>query len=182
MRYGPIKLKDAPGRELVLRSAEERDAETLIEYLKLTAAETRFLIREPDEISITPEAERDFIRANLESENGLMLLAFVDGRHAGNCSLSAVSGRRRMRHRCGVAIALRREFWGAGIGRTMLETVLGLAKELGYEQAELEVVDGNAAALALYENLGFTVCGRLPRNMKYSDGTYADSLFMFRYL
>ncbi|MBQ9134425.1 MAG: GNAT family N-acetyltransferase [Clostridia bacterium] len=58
--------------------------------------------------------------------------------------------------------------------------LLEQAKAIGYEQAELEVVADNTRAIALYESLGFSVCGRLPNNMKYSDGTYADALFMVK--
>ena len=86
----------------------------------------------------------------------------------------------RYSHRCGVSVALYREFWGRGIARQMMAAVLQQAKAIGYEQAELEVVADNTRAIALYESLGFTVCGRLPNNMKYQDGTYADALFMVK--
>lgn len=42
-------IKDKKDREIILRNVEEDDAEKLIDYLKITAAETPFLIREPDE-------------------------------------------------------------------------------------------------------------------------------------
>ena len=64
----------------------------------------------------------------------------------------------------------------------MLETILTTAKAAGYEQAELEVVKDNANALGLYENLGFKAYGAFPDNMKYSDGSYADALWMMRKL
>lgn len=35
----------------------------------------------------------------------------------------------------------------------MLETVLKTAKEIGFEQAELEVISDNQNAIALYEKL-----------------------------
>ena len=57
MRFGPITLKDRNGREVVLRNAELSDAEDLIRYLKITTAETPYLIREPDEVTLTVEQE-----------------------------------------------------------------------------------------------------------------------------
>lgn len=49
MKIQNIKI-DLNGQELILRNATEDDAETLIEYLKETSRETRFLVREPEEI------------------------------------------------------------------------------------------------------------------------------------
>ena len=171
MRFGPIVREDREGREIILRSAEEEDAAELIRYLKTIAEESRFLTNEPEEVNLTEEAERAFLASKRET-----------GRHIGNCSFLSVGGKKRVLHRCGVGIALYREFCGRGIGRIMLETVLGAAKEAGYEQAELEVVTENTRALRLYETLGFRICGTLPRNMKYADGTYADVYWMAKEL
>ena len=46
-----MMIKDKKDREIILRTAEESDAENLIDYLKITAGETPFLIREPDVIT-----------------------------------------------------------------------------------------------------------------------------------
>lgn len=50
-------IKDKKGREIILRNAVEDDAEKLIDHLKITAAETPFLIREPDEITLSIKQE-----------------------------------------------------------------------------------------------------------------------------
>jgi ribosomal protein S18 acetylase RimI-like enzyme len=64
----------------------------------------------------------------------------------------------------------------------MLETILEVARKLGYEQAELEVIAGNDQAIALYEKLGFRKYGTFPDNMKYKDGSYADAYWMMKKL
>lgn len=46
------------GTELRLRNAREEDAEILIDYLKQTCGETRFLVKEPEEITLTIEQEK----------------------------------------------------------------------------------------------------------------------------
>lgn len=43
------------GREYMLRSAAEEDAPQLIAYLKQTAAESPYLLREPEEVTLTQE-------------------------------------------------------------------------------------------------------------------------------
>ena len=64
----------------------------------------------------------------------------------------------------------------------MLQTVLDVAKMLGYEQAELEVVASNEAAIQLYKSIGFEIYGTFPDNMKYKDGTYVDTYWMMKKL
>lgn len=182
MTIEPITITDKLGREVVLRAAVPEDAADLIQYLKVTSGETPFLIREPDEITITMESEVAFIQNKLDSECELMLLAFVDGKHVGNCSLMSLAPYKRYQHRCDVAIALYQEYCGYGIGKAMLETVLDIATNLGYEQAELEVVADNEKAIALYESLGFVKYGTFPDNMKYADGTYRDAYWMMKKL
>lgn len=69
------------GREILLRSANESadDANMLIDYLKTVTRETRFLMCEPDEVKYTTEGELGFIKEHNESNNGLLILAFVNG-------------------------------------------------------------------------------------------------------
>ena len=175
-------IKDKKGRDVLLRSAEEKDAEALIDYMKIIAAETPFLLREPDEISLTIEQEQAFIKAKKDSENELLLIAETGGRHIGNASLMSAGGFKRYRHRCEIAIALYQEYCGLGIGKAMLEMILDIAKKAGYEQAELEVIANNKSAIALYEKLGFQKYGTFPDNMKYADGSYVDAYLMMKKL
>lgn len=170
------------GRTCVIRRAEEEDAERMIEYLNVTAEETPFLGRDPEEASFTLEHEREIIRNMNAAERNILLLAEVDGVHAGNANFSCIRDRARFRHRCGIGIGLYRAFWGMGVGTVLLEELLAAAGTAGYEQAELEVVSTNEAAIGLYKKFGFEVTGTLPRAFKYKDGTYADFLFMVKYL
>ena len=158
------------GKEILLRSANENadDANMLIDYLKTVTGETRFLMCESDEVKYTTEGELSFIKEHNESENGLLILAFVDGEYAG----------RRAKHRAGIGIALFQKYTGFGLGRLLLEILLRKIKEQGYEQAELTVVEGNDRAYHLYESLGFKECGRVPNANKYDDGTYSDDILM----
>lgn len=182
MIFEPLKRKDKTGQEVILRNAVPEDAQSLINFLKITTAETPYLIREPDEVRLSPEQEQNFIRQMLEADRELLLVATMDGKHIGNCSLRGIGGYQRYRHRCDVAIALYQEYCKRGIGRMMLEAVLETAKELGYEQAELEVIADNKNAIALYEKLGFKQYGHFPDNMKYKNGTYADAYWMMKKL
>lgn len=182
MRFGPIEVKDKLGRTIILRNAEVSDAEDLIKCMKTTTAETPFLIREPDEVCLTLEQEETFINRCISHKRELMLIAAINGELIGNCSLMSISTYRRHHHRCEVAIALYQKYCGIGIGKAMLETLLSVARELGYEQAELEVLCNNDSAIKLYKKLGFNEYGTLPDHMKYADGTYADVVWMMKKL
>ena len=182
MKFEAIEMKDKLGRTIVLRSAEIADAEALIEYLKITTGETPYLIREPEEVTITLEQEKRFIESKIDAERELMLVVTINGKHIGNCSLMSIAPYKRYGHRCEVAIALYQEYCGCRIGKAMMQTVLDVAKELGYEQAELEVISDNKSAIAMYEKLGFEKYGNFPNNMKYSDGSYADAEWMMKRL
>lgn len=168
-------------RQLVLRNPEEKDAEMLLEYLQITNQETRYLLREPGEITLTAEEERAYIRSQNESDNSLLMIGLLDGAHVGNCSLMGMRPL-RYRHRATIAIALYEKYTGLGIGRIMLEKLILAAKDCGIEQLELEVVSGNERAISLYKKLGFEIFGTMPRNMKYRDGTYADVYWMMKQL
>ena len=175
-----ITLKD--GRPCILRSPRESDAQALAEYMKITARETDFLTKYPDEVTITPEEEREYLRKMAAAPRQAMILAEVDGRLAGNCSFHPVGNRSRSSHRCTIGIALYEEFWGLGIGSSMFDLLLEEAAKCGFEQAELEVRARNYRAIALYKKKGFAETGRIPRAAKYRDGTYDDNLVMVKLL
>lgn len=182
MKYAAQSFRDRTGHEVILRNAELSDAADLIRYLKVTSAETPYLIREPEEVSLSEEQERKIIQRKIDAERELMLVAIAEGKLAGTCSLMSTGLFLRYRHRCELAIALYQEYCERGIGERMLQAVLDSAEKAGYEQAELEVVSENQRAIALYEKLGFRTYGTFPDRMKYQDGTYADTVWMMKKL
>ncbi len=182
MIYKPLQVTDKSGCTVTLRNAQIEDAQNMIDYLKVTASETPYLLRSPDEISLSLAQEQAFLQNMMDSHRELMLLAFLDGKHVGACSMTQISGYRRHAHRCDIAIALYQQYCGRGIGAIMLKAILAEAKKAGYEQAELEVVADNHSAIALYEKLGFVRLGTFPDQMKYETGKYVDAYWMMKKL
>ena len=175
-----ITLKD--GRTCTLRPAQPEDAADLIEYMTKTAGETEFVLRYPDEVNFTEEREREILESILNDPGQVMMAGIVNGRLAGNCSISGLGGKRKIRHRCSLAITLYREFWGLGIGSAMIGYLTELAGWIGFEQIDLEVVADNTRARALYRKCGFEESGRRTRALKFADGTYHDEILMTRIL
>lgn len=173
-------MKD--GRTCTLTPSTADYAQQLIDYMKITAGETDFLLRYPDEINYTLEGEIAFLNNAYDDEKSIMMAAVVDGQIAGNGSINGIAPFRRVNHRASLAIALKQEYWGMGIGRQLMEYMLELAAQIGYEQAELAVIDGNDRARALYEKCGFVETGRNINAIKYDDGTYCDEIIMYKKL
>ena len=72
---------------------------------------------------------------------------------------------------------------GLGIGRAMGEHCLDEACRLGYRAMQFNfVVSTNAAALRLWERLGFTIVGTLPGAFRHRTGGFVDAYVMFRTL
>ena len=165
-----ITLKD--GRTGILRSPDPKaDAADLVQYLYDTAADTPFVLRTPEEIRYTVEGEERFLQNVVDSPNDCMILCEVDGHIAGNCHLSFYPQIKR-RHACTVAIALRKAYWNNSIGTAMFGAMEGLARQReGILQMDLEFIEGNTRARALYEKVGFRVVGLLPDAIRQEDGT-----------
>ena len=178
MRVDNMNIK-VNNHDLLLRNPEEEDADMLLEFLKTTCGETRFLVKEPEEITMTLEDERAFINNYNKSERSLMLLGFLDGEYVGNCSIMGMDSN-RYQHRASMGIALYQRFTGMGIGKLMVEQLIDISKEQGIEQIELEVVADNGRAISLYKKLGFDIMATFPNNMKYKDGTYVDAYWMMK--
>ncbi len=161
-------LKD--GRTLTLRSPEPADAAELIRYMVDTAQETHFILRTPEECVMTEEKEVAFISAVNESPHDMMICAFVDGQLAGNCHVN-YGWKRRVCHRGSVAIALRRAYWGLGIGTRLMQAMTDQAKAWGLHHLELEYVEGNDRARRLYEKAGYREVFVNPDAIRLEDGT-----------
>ena len=115
------------GKECILRPTAPEDSEEMIRYMKETAAESPFLLRYPDEVQYTVEDEQRILTQLMNDPHTVMMVAEVDGKIAGNCSVSGIGSKRKVRHRCSYAIALYDRFRGMGAGSAMTGYALELA-------------------------------------------------------
>ena len=176
-----FKLKD--GRSATLLSPRDQDINGVIEYLKISAAETEFILRYPEECDkYTYEAEKAIFDRMNASDDEAMFICLVDDKVAGNCGIH-FNTQLKTRHRAGVAIALCKEFWNLGIGTRMFEEMEKLALTKPYVQIlELDFVEGNTRARALYEKMGFKITGIRPNAICLKDGTLLAEYMMQKML
>lgn len=168
----------AYGEKILLRSLEKQDAGAAIFCLRKVSAETEFLMREVSECGMTIAQEEEIIARKAEEPCEMLLGVFAGERLIGMAGLNRCGRFARVRHRASIGVLLVKAHWGKGIGKAMMQALIDAARQAGYEQLELDVVDNNERALALYRSFGFEVVGRLPKAMKYSDGRYADLIIM----
>ena len=174
-----FKLKD--GRNAVIRSPKDEDIQGLLDYLYVSSGETNFLLRYPEECGkYTAEGEKALFDRMNQSDNEAMLVCLVEGKIAGNCQISWSKGI-KTRHRAAVAIALLSEYWNQGIGTRLFQELIRIAEENeNLIQIELDFVEGNSRARALYEKMGFRITGVKPNAIRLKDGTLLNEYSMIR--
>lgn len=182
MRIEPKETILHDGRACVLRSPQPQDAAEMLDFLKKVSGETYFMIRCPDEVSMTMEEEEQFLERQISSRDSFMLAAYVEGRLAGNVGVNAMGPGRKMSHRATLGIAVRQPYWGLGIGSLLMKASIFQARALGCEQLELGVFSDNHRARRLYRNLGFEEWGTTKRAFRLEDGTYRDEIVMGKLL
>ncbi len=176
-----FKLKD--GRNVRIRSPREEDIPSLLEYMRRSAEETDFLLRVPEECGkYTPDKEREFISRINASSGAVMLVGCLDGTIAACSSLTRREGL-KTRHRAEIAIALLKDCWGLGLGTELIREMIRIAEEDEYIlQLELDFVEGNTRARALYEKMGFRITGVKPDAIRRRDGSFRNEYSMIRKL
>lgn len=169
------------GRSAVLRSPRLSDAQAMLSMMRDTAGETEFLLRYPEECCMTVAMEEDFILQQNNAADSMMILCEVDGTLAGS---SQVRFHPLMKtcHRAEIAIAIRQAFWRLGIGTALIEAMAEAARQRGAMLLELEVIQSNARARALYEKLGFQAVCLHPEAIRLKDGTMLGEYIMQRRL
>ncbi|HPX33086.1 MAG TPA: GNAT family N-acetyltransferase [Erysipelotrichaceae bacterium] len=174
-----FRLKD--GRIATVCSPKEKYAQSMIDYLYKSAEETEFIIRYPEECSkYTLEKEIEFINRVNNSDNEAMVVCLVEEKVVGTCGI-LWSNNLKIKHRARIGIAILKEFWNQGIGTTLMKEAIKIAeKNKDIIQIELDFVEGNKRAKALYEKMGFKIVGIKPNAIRLKDGTLLDEYSMIK--
>ena len=174
------KITLKTGEICTLRSPNAQDAERMLQYLRITAVETDFLLRYPEEVTMTIEEEVDFLNSMRENPRGIMICAFIGNKLVGSSNIMAIGDRYKISHRASFGIAVLKEAWHLGIGEALLTEILKFAEDTRFELVELEVASTNHNAIKLYEKFGFKIYGTRENGFKFKDGTYCDEHLMLK--
>lgn len=170
-----IMLKD--GSVATLRKPVMTDAEGLLDYLQTICAETEFMMRTKEEAeSMTVEGERKWLASIADSE--YTVVCEKDGEIVGNASLM-FSRAFRKSHIATVGIGVKKKAWHLGIGTALMTELLAEAERRpNTTHVELEYIEGNDRASALYQKFGFRTVAEHPNALRRSDGTLCSLFYM----
>ena len=163
-----------------LRDAVESDAKNVIEYMRKVNSESKNLMREPEEFTLTVEQEEKFIKMATDSPNACFLIA-LDGDLVICSTGFHGNSLKRVNHRVSLGISVLEDYQGQGIGRFVMEALITRALKLKKTKMDLEVRIDNSSAIHLYESLGFKEEGIIKRGF-FVDEKYVDLLVMGKLL
>ena len=170
-----IKLRN--GEILTITSPTLDDAQQLADYANTIRYESRFItMSEEDELS-TKTSQEKWVQSTLNNNRSVIFSAKINNKLVGSGNLGPKSNKARLTHRCDMGVSVLKEYWGLGIASEIMKVIIEKAKEIGFEQIELQVVEENAPARHLYKKFGFYETG-INHGMKYADGTYAKLILM----
>ena len=176
-----ITLKD--GTVATFRSPRVDDAEKMLDYLRAVSTDTDFLMRcKEDPHYPSVDDEKAWIEKHISSDLGVLIACEIDGVIAGNCNIN-FGGNYRSSHIGSIGIAIRKEYWGRGIGTVMFTEMekVARAKE-GVTQMELTCFANNTRAQALYKKMGFKVDFVRHDALRTADGSLTDEYGMIKKL
>ncbi len=115
----------------------------------------------------------------IQSKTVITLVADIEDQVVGFIGLH-LNQRPRLRHTASFGMAVAEQYRGRGIGRALVGAVINLAENWhDIRRIEIEAYAHNAAALALYESMGFEREG-LKRQATFTNGQYEDNVLLAR--
>jgi RimJ/RimL family protein N-acetyltransferase len=170
-------LKD--GTEIAIHEAQVEDAADLIRCVRNYVADNEYQVIEPGEYRPDLFQGREFIESYLESENSILIVAYDGERLVGNLEIKG-GEKNRLRHTGLIAMGMLSDYRAQGLGGLLLEAAIKWAGSHPHlEKLWLQTLDGNKAALNLYEKMGFVEEGRQKDFIKVSQNTYLDNIIMY---
>jgi RimJ/RimL family protein N-acetyltransferase len=163
---------------ITIRTADERDAAALIEYVAALRAERLPTVFRFDAVPSLDE-EIAFIR-RFAGESGACFVATIGETIVANLGVSA-HRHPQTAHSATLGMAVLRPYRGQGIGTRLLDAAIEWGQHQGLVRLELEVFSNNSRAVRLYERRGFVVEGRRHGAVSV-DGGFVDLLLMARRL
>ncbi|MEK4742844.1 MULTISPECIES: GNAT family N-acetyltransferase [unclassified Bacillus (in: firmicutes)] len=168
------------GLTYTVRSAAETDAEQLSEIRVQIDGETENMDREAGEGFIDKIGFQKIVKTDSEEMKNLFLVAEVHNRIVG-FSRCEGSNLKRLSHKVEFGVCILREFWGYGMGKSLLQQSIQWADENEVKKISLQVLETNEKAIQLYKKLGLEVEGILKNDKKLSDGKYYNTVVMGRF-
>jgi len=171
MVYKTFMLKD--GRTASFDWIKEEALPEVVEALNSVIREGRYLFMN-NEITDMDLERRWFERGN--EEGMLYLVARVGGKVVGGASIHPRTD--KSAHVAEFGIFIRDGYRDSGLGTALTRAFVEIARKHKVEILQLSVYATNERAFHVYKKCGYKECGRLTRDIKFSDGTYTDRILL----
>ena len=140
------------------------------------------MLREIDEAVYSLEKEIEDIEDHLNNRGSVYFVAEYDKNVIGILEFENGSLKRTM-HAGMFTIYIDKSYRDKSIGKIMINELISWAeKNPVIEKITLNVFSTNLRAINLYKKCGFILEGNCPKDMKLSDGTYIDSVLMYKFV
>lgn len=160
--------------ELTIRKYGESDLAAMTEIWNEVVADG---VAFPQTELLTPQRAREFFRSQsfaavAEKDGRILGLYILHPNNVGRCG-----------HLANASYAVSSAARGQGAGEALVRHSMATAAELGFRVLQFNaVVATNAAALHLYEKLGFVRLGTVPGGFLMRDGRYEDIVLFYHTL
>lgn len=169
-----INLKN--GQSLILRRPNANDVEKIIEYLNIVGGESDNLLFGKNEFHLSVEQEREYIKNLNNSKDAFMVMGIINNKVVSIAQIRKL-GRKRIEHNSEIAISVKKEYWGLGIGSAVMSELIEFARNNDIRNIELGVKASNSKAIKLYEKFGFEKVG-CHKNYFNVNGVFDDEILM----
>jgi L-amino acid N-acyltransferase YncA len=160
------------GQSASLSWVEKEDIPQITEVLNSIIREEKYWL---DEKELTNLETEQYIEMGNKTGTRY-LVARIEGKIVGGAVLSPGNGKEAQVAQFSVFI--HKDFRDLGLGTILTKELIEVAEKSGLESVQLFVFSTNKRAIQVYKKCGFKICGKLSRDIKFSNGTYADRIIM----
>jgi ribosomal protein S18 acetylase RimI-like enzyme len=166
--------------QVTLRPGNRKDAEALLEIEREILLENEFMISVIEEFEETPEQLRNWICKVIENKRETLIIAETKGEVVGFIVFRTKNAK-RLSHTGTFTAMVKKEYRNQGIGKLLIKELLIWAEQNPFiEKVSLGVLSTNRRAIELYKKMGFVEEGRKIKEVKFSEGVYADDILMYK--
>lgn len=165
---------------MIIRKVKTSDAESIVKLFNKLDSETTYMLFEPGERKTTVEEQENICKEFAASDNKVMFVVQNDSLIVGFI-VGIGSLFNRNKHSLYTVVGVEKEYWGKGMGTSLLTALEEWAQSNGYHRLELTVMESNETAKKLYLKCGFVEEGVKRDSMKIN-GAYVNEFYMSKLL
>jgi RimJ/RimL family protein N-acetyltransferase len=163
--------------EVTIREVTKEDAQNMIDFYNVVGGETDFLSFGANEFKRDLCEYEEYITATSKEQNSIMLLALIDSEIISIATINS-SLKERTKHVGTLGIVISKKHTGLGLGKILMNDLIGWAKQNGVtKKISLVTNENNTVAIELYKKLGFEVEGLLKKD-NFINGNFNNTIIM----